>query len=86
MRGATIRMQRDGNFGYLIPVQTRLDDHLRGELHPRTALIETFVQRLGKSAQAAIDIVDRRVRTIVAPSMRTSGCPTSDARTASPLA
>ena len=54
------RVQRDRHFGDRTPAEARLDDHLGREFHADAAQIETAYTSPGETAQAAVNVVDRR--------------------------
>src|SRR5205807_7346104 len=58
MRLSTVGAKGDRHLRDLHAVETRLDDHLRRELHARTALMETLLHVLGESPKAAVDVMD----------------------------
>ena len=55
-------MEGDGNLGDAGFGQAGLDDHLCGELHPRTLLVERVVKFAGKTAHPAINVMDGGVK------------------------
>src|SRR6185437_2914481 len=59
---ATIDVEGDRHFGDLCADQARLDDHLGGELHSGAALTEALVVGAREAPQAAVDVLDWRVK------------------------
>ena len=59
---SAIRVENDGNFRNLLVVQTGFDDHLAGELHPRSFDVQSLVGFLAERSQAAVRVADRRVK------------------------
>src|SRR5579859_396355 len=54
-------MQRDRHLSDPRAVKAGLDDHLRGKLHTRAALVQSQVVCLCEPAEPAVDVMDRRM-------------------------
>src|SRR5207244_6252700 len=59
---AAVGVERNGYLSNPLVQQAGLDDHLRGEFHSGTPLIEALEEFFAKSAQATINIVDGRLK------------------------
>src|SRR5262249_40100655 len=64
VRCAPVAMQGDGHLGDSSAAQTGFNNHLRGEFHTRATLIKSFVHGFGKTAQTAVNVVNRRVEPL----------------------
>src|SRR5207249_4233763 len=56
-----IRMQRDRYLRDFFSIEAGLDDHFGGEFHPCASLIEAVLEVPGEAAQAAVNVMDRRL-------------------------
>src|SRR5262249_12381918 len=58
MRFAAIRIKRNGDFGYPLSPEARLDNHFGREFHTRGKQLETIEKTLCEAAEATINIID----------------------------